>query len=317
MSTSDNESELSAEVSAQSDSTMPRAVSIAYNPQGNYDSGSGRMAPGVVDLVLTVSEALQLTPFLGITPEGGVPISVELNKVSDLQYSGFFVISDTTPTGTAYAIFSGRDMVGNRGTEIDSGGSIKIDTDGPSIRRITLQPDGLIKNDENDPVSVTITIGLTEAMKPGEVPTLSYLLSGEGRSAIAIENLTQVSAQPEEAQAWEGTFVFSADAGLAEPETFHFIYQGVDDLENVSDRFLCNNLFQVYQGELPPLEPPTGLTGESLSGGKIRLTWNEVEGAAGYQLFRKAPGESELSAHMQLGTVLEFTDEPSLDGTYT
>ena len=82
------------------------------------------------------------------------------------------------------------------------------------------------------------------------------------------------------------------DAGLAEVETFRFAYQGVDDLSNINNQILCPNLFQVYQGDLPPLEPPEGLTGQSLPGGNIRLSWNEVEQAVGYQLYRKAPCET-------------------------
>ncbi len=63
---------------------------------------------------------------------------------------------------------------------------------------------------------------------------------------------------------------------LTAAETFYFLYQGTDDLENISDRILCPNLFQVYQDDLPPLDPPTGLTAESLLEGRIKLTWNAV-----------------------------------------
>ena len=53
---------------AVSDSTAPRVVSIDYNPQGPYDPVGGRMAPATVDVVLTVNEALQATPYLSIVP---------------------------------------------------------------------------------------------------------------------------------------------------------------------------------------------------------------------------------------------------------
>jgi len=317
VSTSDNEGELSNEATAQSDSTGPRAVSIAYTPRGNHDPQTGRMGPGTVDVLLTVDEPLQSTPFLSITPEGGVPFSIELTKESDLTYTGLFVITDATPTGTAYGVFSGRDLVGNRGTEIDTGGSILIDTDGPSVIAVNIDPSDPIQNNEDDPVAVTVRIGLNDEMKPGEAPDLSYLLSGEGRDAIAVSPLTQVTQQEGEAQAWQGGFTLPGDAGLSEVESFHLIYSGRDDLENVSDKILSNNLFQVYQGDLPPLASPEGLQGVSLPGGRIQLTWNQVEGAAGYQLYRKAPGESELTAYQRLGAVLEYTDEPAQDGLYT
>ena len=58
----DNESELSNEAVAASDSTAPRAVSIDYNPQGPYDPAGGRMAPATVHVLLTVNEALPGNP---------------------------------------------------------------------------------------------------------------------------------------------------------------------------------------------------------------------------------------------------------------
>ncbi len=61
-----NESELSNEAVAVSDSTAPRAVSIEYNSQGPYDPADGRMAPATVIVVLTVNEPLQSTPYLSI-----------------------------------------------------------------------------------------------------------------------------------------------------------------------------------------------------------------------------------------------------------
>ena len=106
----DNESELSNEATAASDSTAPRAVSIDYTPQGPYDPTGERMAPATVNVLLTVNEALPATPYLSIVPQGAIPLAVELVKDRDLTYTGFFVISATTPGGTAYAIFSGRDM---------------------------------------------------------------------------------------------------------------------------------------------------------------------------------------------------------------
>ena len=226
---------------------MPIATSIGYTPQGNFDPATGTMAPGTVNVVLTVSEQLQTTPFLSIAPEGGTPVSVILTKETDITYTGFFIITDTTPTGTAYAIFSGRDIVGNRGTEIDSGGSIKIDTSGPAVRRLTISPVDPIQNDEQNPVSATVTIGLNEAVKTGTTAQLSYLLSKEGHEPVAI-TLTQISPQPEEVQAWQGVFDLPADAGLTEPESFRFIYEAQDYLDNVGIDILTNNLFQVYQG---------------------------------------------------------------------
>ncbi|MGA9476308.1 MAG: CARDB domain-containing protein, partial [Desulfobacterales bacterium] len=315
--TAGNESEPSAEATTVSDATAPRAVAVAYTPQGRFDPETGTMAPGTVDVVLTVSEPLQTMPYLSIAPEGGTPISVSLSRDTDQTYTGLFVIADNTPTGAAYAIFSARDVVGNRGTEIDAGAVIEIDTDGPTVKRLEVVPEDPIQNDQPNPVNVTLSLGLSEAVKSGDVPQLSYLLSGAGRSAVAVHTLTEVATQPGDAQSWQAAFTLPADAGLVDAETFHFVYQGIDELGNVGDRIAAPNLFQVYQGDLPPLAPPLNFSGTSLPGGRIRLTWEAVEEAVGYQLFRQAPGESELAAYQRIEDALEYVDQPEQDGLYT
>jgi RHS repeat-associated protein len=313
----DNESELSDEASAVSDRTLPHA-SIVYSPQGKFDAGTQTMGPGRVDLVLTVNEPLAATPFLSITPEGGIPVTLELQKDSDLEYSGSFDIADSTITGTAWAVFSARDMVGNRGTDLDAGESIRIDTDGPSIRRIALSPLDPVKNNETEPVTISFVVGLNEAVKTGTQPELSCRLSLSGPDAVSAGVLVETTPEAGEAQAWQGQFTLASNAGLAGAETLSFIYTGVDFLDNTSSEIFCKNAFQVYQGDLPPLEAPDGLTGEALPGGQIHLVWNDVENAAGYQLYRKGPSETDLAP---LGDFLaagegEFTDSPETEGVY-
>ncbi len=317
MDSANNESELSTEAAATADSTAPRASAIDYTPQGAFDAASGTMAPATVNVVLTVSEPLQSTPYLSIAPDGGIPISVQLSKDTDTSYSGFFVIAASTPTGAAYAIFSARDTVGNRGTEIDSGSVIQIDTAGPSVTRLAVTPLEPIQNDEQNPVTVTVILGLDEKIKASELPKLSYQLSGEQRDLIEIDTLSELTPQAEDVQTWQAEFTLPADAGLNGAETFYLVYQGADGLDNPGNRIAAANLFQVYQGELPPLAPPLEFKGQSLPGGKIRLSWLAVAEAVGYQLYRKAPGESELWAYARLDTVETFDDAPAEDGLYT
>jgi hypothetical protein len=227
-----NESAMSAVLSAVSDAALPLAADIIYTPTGNYDPDTGRMAPGVVNLVLTVSEPLMTAPYLSITPDGGSPLPVELQETSAVEYTGSFEITANTPTGTAYAVFSARDIVGNRGTAIQNGASIQIDTDGPAVTQFTLNPVSPIKNDVNNPVAVTVTLGLNEEMKNGEVPQLECHIGV--RAPLAVTPLNQIAPQAGEAQAWQGVFQMPADAGLNEPEAFNFVYGGRDDLDNIS-----------------------------------------------------------------------------------
>jgi len=338
VSSADNESELSEEIAAQSDRTPPKATEIGYGPlpdpllggEGSSPplggEGSGeRFPPGTVNVLLTVSESLSVTPFLSITPEQGLPFSITLTKVADRMYAGSFTITDATPSGTAHAVFSARDVVGNRGTEIDQGRTFMIDTDGPAITRLVIQPGQPIRNDQTAPVAVTVAIGLNEAVKPSEAPSLAYELSGTGRLPAPVANLVAVTRQSGEAQAWQGSFTLPADAGLNAVELLQFVYQGQDDLGNLSDQILCASgddcgPFQVYQGDLPALAIPSGLTGKALLGGKITLTWNPIAEAAGYRLYRQAPGEQALTLYQELGSGVEYVDGADsalLDGDYT
>jgi len=306
-------SELSAEVSASADNTAPHAVSIKYTPSGNYDEVTKRMAPGNVAVVLTVNEALLTTPFLSIAPNNGTPISVNLTRVNDTEYKGNFTIKDITPTGTAFAVFSARDAVGNRGTVINQGETIEIDAQGPIVSALKIAPNEPIKNDSANPVSINFEITLSEVA--AEIPTLSYRLSGTTGVDTAIDTLTQVDQSK-----WVGSFTLPGTAGLTEVENLSFVYSAIDDLGNSSTKIEGDNAFQVYQGDLPPLSVPGNLKATPTLAGKINLTWNSVEGAAEYVLYRQTPDETALSEFKRVpaiaATEQTTSDQTSLDGSY-
>jgi RHS repeat-associated protein len=284
------ESALSNEVSVWADLTPPRATLIEYTPQGTLTQGR-------VNLTITVSEPLLTTPFLSIVPDGGIPIPVELTLVTETQYQGHFEITDSTKSGTAYAVFSARDLAGNRGTEIDAGATLQIDSDGPFVTQLTLTPNEPIRNDP--PATLQVEITLNEA--PATTPALFYVLSGAEPVAIT---LTQQSA-----------LIWTAQFTLPETENLLFLFQAEDDLGNVGTEIQDKKEFQIYQGDLPPLPVPQNLTATALPGGQIHLTWETVEGAAEYQLYRQAPGETELTAYQRHATN-ELTETTSEDGLY-
>ena len=312
-----NESEPSSLVSATADRVPPRVTAIVYDPQGAHDAGT--MAPGTVHLEMTLSEALQAAPFFTITPAGGTPMTVDLVKVDETTYSGTFVIKETTPCGSAYAVFSGRDAVGNRGTEIDAGATIAIDTDGPSVIRLVVTPESPIQNDVEDPVTVTAVLGLNEAVKAGTLPTVGYLLSGEGRDVTEVDSLTELATANGDAQTFRAVFTLPADAGAADAESLSLTFSGVDYLDNPGSDIEADNRFQVYQGDLPPLAAPDGLTGTPLPGGRVLLMWNPVDEAVAYQIYRQGPGDTELLARVRLddSALIEYTDVTDVDGEYT
>jgi parallel beta-helix repeat protein len=306
-----SESALSNQASVLVDNTPPRALSITYTPSGNFDPSSGRMAPGFVQVSVIVSEPLLTDPFLSLTPNGGVPIAVDLTRVSDTEYRGSFEIKPFTPSGTAFAVFSARDRVGNRGTDVDQGATASFDTEGPVVVGLALTPASPIKTAAVSPTSVSFDATLSEPVKPGTSPVFSYLLSGVGRFAVPIDAVV-----PNGAIAYSGSFTLPADAGLAEPEMLEIKIDARDDLDNVGNRVTASNQFQIYQGDLPPLGVPSGLAATALPGGRVKLTWNAVAGASDYAVFRRAPGDADLSEYARTAGALTYTDGPLADGMY-
>ncbi len=304
---------VSNEVTGIADSVMPQADSIVYVSTGNVDSVSGRMAPGDVTVTVNVSEPLLTTPFLSITPNAGIPITVRLTKLNDLTYTGSFTLTANTKTGIAYAVFSARDVVGNRGNAVLVGSSINIDTDGPAVTVLAVTPGTPIKTDQATPVTINVEIELDDAPLAGTQPQLSYLLSGLGRLEITIDNLV-----PLQGLRWRGSFTLPADAGLTEVETLSFIFTAQDDLANISNTITAANTFQVYQGALPPLAAPANFTALAGPGGTVNLSWNAVQSAIEYQLYRQAPGETGLTPLPRIlataGTT--HTDTTLVDGDY-
>ena len=133
------------------------------------------------------------------------------------------------------------------------------------MRRIEISPASPVRNDEQSPTAIVAAIGLNEKTKSGSAPELSFTLSGLGASFPA-DAVVEIPAAAGDVQTFRAEFVLPPEAGLASPETLSFVYAGTDDLENRSEEIACANSFQVYQGDLPPLNPPAGLSAESTAG---------------------------------------------------
>ena len=304
----------SASIDVITDGTAPKATLIDYTPQGPYDVTSGRMGPGQVLVNVTVNEPLLTTPFLSINPVGGVPLSVSLTRISDTEYRGSFTITETTPTALAYAVFSARDKVGNRGNLVEQGSEIKIDTDGPKITALNLSPGEPVKNDAVTPVTINFSLILDEPFRDATSFNLKYQLDGTSRTIPFISEELSGSLVQTDTKNWNGSILLPADAGT-EAENLSFIYQGVDDLGNVSATIVSDNSFQIYQGNnLPPLDVPIEFSAIAQPGGKITLSWKAVEGAAEYQVYRKIPGGAW--SDLPRTTNNTFIDTPTVEGEY-
>lgn len=291
--------------SATADSRAPEAVSIVYTTSGKTDPATGAFGQGRVDLVLTTSEPLQTTPYLSVVPQGGSPITVNLSKTGDTAYQGSFLVSGNTPSGVADALFSARDAVGNRGTLVRAGATLRIDTQGPVLSSIVLTPAAPIRNEGTPTLGAVFTF----SKPPAATPQLRYLLSGAGRTPVDL-TLSATSATT-----YSASFTLPADAGQGAPETLSFRHTARDALDNVSSQVAAFNQFQVYQGDLPPLDVPIGLTARAQPGGKVRLSWQAVEGASSYQIYRRAPGQPALEA-LARNAGTQYEDSTPADGLY-
>ena len=248
---------------AVSDNTLPRAVSIAYTPQGHFDPDTGLIGQGPVDILLTSSEELPSTPFLSIVPLGGTPIPVALTPSGTTTYTGSLIVSSKTPPGPASALYSARDAVGNRGTDIDSGATLKFDTAGPALSGIELDPATPIDSAAHPTVKATFTFSKPpKACTTGQRPVV-------GRQAGRPSPWTGLAKEDD--ITWAGDIALPEDAGRGSPESLTFSFKAVDALDNESTKVLADNRFQVYQGNLPPLDVPFALTAKPSP--RARSSW--------------------------------------------
>ena len=137
-----------------------------------------------MNLVVTLNEPLQAVPYLSVVPQGGTRSRSTSVPPAPTTYAGSFTVDANTPSGLANALFSARDLVGNRGTEINAGATLRIDTEGPSLSSIVINPSSPIRNDAAPVVQANFTF--SKLPKSGTSPTVSYLLSGPVRSVVSV-----------------------------------------------------------------------------------------------------------------------------------
>ena len=303
-----NSSAPSEMVDAVSDRVPPSATEILYSSDGAFDPEDGRYGPGQVSVDVNVSEPLLTTPFLSVTPDGGVPMSVDLFQLEPLLYRGSFEITDATVSGTAWAVFSARDQVGNRGTQVDSGATIQIDTDGPDLQSLSVDPPSPIDN--STPAALDIELELVEPVTGPDAPLLEYSLSAQPDVWSPVDQLNETANL-----VWEADLTLPDTAGAFETETLAFRWTATDDLGNAGSADQVANQFQVYQDELPPLAPPANIEAWPLPAGQAGLMWSEVENAAAYEVWRRPSGASQFMP-VERVFELDYIDQPPSDGDY-
>ncbi|RDE22352.1 hypothetical protein DV711_07010 [Motiliproteus coralliicola] len=312
----------STQAIGRADSAGPRAE-ISYTPLGHYDPVTERYGVGGVEVSVTFNEPLRNDPYLAVVPAGGVPITVDLTKdySDDRRYTGSFNIDAQTLSGTAYAVLSAFDDANNRGTEVDQGESLLIDTQGPAVTELDLNPVTPLKVDAANGLWVEVLVTLADEVKEGHSPTLIPLIDDQVLATYSAGiSLSRDGQSSPGTPLWVGGFQLPSTAGqdaqgspIAARLSFQFAAE--DDLGNQTDRINAPNQFQLYQGELPALPSPQGLSAIAQPGGSVALSWKAVDQAAGYVLYRRAPGTTELS-ELQSLTDTAFTDTTGSDGDY-
>ena len=295
---------------ATSDATAPKATEIIWTPLGAWVDP--RFGVGDVQVDVTFSEPLGTAPFLSLVPDGGLPLAIDLVRSTDTLYTGTVSVTSGTPSGTALVVLSARDRVLNRGTLVETGGSLEIDTDAPDVAALTLSPASPIQNDADAPATVNVTVTLTEALPAGVAPELSWRLATSHPDATALP--LAPSDQVTDGTTWVGGFILPQDGG-ATAEALVFDYLGVDALGNESTHIVGPSSAEVFQGALPALPAPLGLSGTSLPAGRVRLAWAQVPGAAEYELLRGDPAGSALAAIGRV-TQTSFEEDPGEDGQW-
>ncbi|UUY07325.1 hypothetical protein LRS11_16045 [Pseudomonas sp. J452] len=313
-----SESALSAQKSATADRVLPRVDSITYTSQGQV-AADGRHAQGRVDVRVKVSEQLRNAPFLSLDVPEGASIPVRMTQAANdpLYYQGSFDITTSLPSGLLYARVSAYDNVGNEGTEIIEGKSLRIDTQGPDVQQLSLLPESPVENlvANNQGREVQVILRLSD--EPTGMPQLAPQLNGQSvGSPLALTRDAQ--SQPG-SPIYTGSFRLPSAAGQQQVDLLGFAYEAVDDLGNRSERIQGRRDFQVYQGTLPPLDIPQGLSGKAVSAGRVVLGWKPVAEASAYRILRRAEAEQGFS---ELARVREASFEDNLpvaaqaDGVY-
>jgi len=316
-----SESALSAQQSAKVDRTPPRVEEALYSSQGQV-SNDGRFGPGRVDVRLRMSEPLRNAPFFSMDVAQGVSIPVRMSQAANdpLFYQGSFDLSNAVPSGLLYARVSAYDPVGNEGSEVVAGKTLRIDTQGPELQQLSLLPESPVENLVVDNLGRELQVVLRLSEDPVAAPQLTPLLDGQAVAGQGgpLELIQDAQSQPG-APVYSGRFRLPASAGESAVQLLGFTYQATDDMGNASQRIQGRREFQVYQSDLPPLDIPQGLSGKALAGGRVALEWKAVKDASAYQLYRRADADSNFVA---LGRVRELAFEDNLpaaglaDGAY-
>jgi fibronectin type 3 domain-containing protein len=281
---SGNESALSPTVSVFSDRTPPSAV-VEFIP-------SAPAGPGTVAIKLVLSEALASPPYLGIAPAGDIPGAVVLNKTTETEWTGSYAVTPATPHGMATVLFAGKDLTGNKGSQITSGSLFAIDTKGP-VGSLQISPTAALL--KTGVVALSLTLDEPASLPPG----LQFTAPAGVVTPIALTGSGAI---------WSGTMTVTSAMGDG---TGSFAMTAVDSFGNSGSTLTSGHNLVL---DVTPPSAPSGLTALTAAKGNVQLTWNTAADAASYRVYRgTAAADTLLTSGVTVGGYLDL---PAADGSY-
>ena len=136
----------------------------------NFDKGAP-VGVGPLRIILTSSKALASAPSLNLRPVNGSPVALLVTNTAFNTYEGTLNVTPSFPSGLLQFVASGQDLVGNTFNGAPSGPGMVIDVAPPSGIVASI-PQGPLQ--ATNATNITISLTLSESVKSGTVPALSF-----------------------------------------------------------------------------------------------------------------------------------------------
>ena len=309
------------------DAQAPSAISLSYALMpGGAKSVAGRFGTGCLLVTAKMSKALAAIPQL-FYAIGGNSMGVNLVPVSSdpLTYIGTLPIPSDFENGVATAVLSARDLAGNIGHWIGEGGQIVIRTKGPTL---SAEGTGIPHYFKIGGSVMSFPVQFDEPVQTGSdglfVRPTFYLINSGTTQLLTTGSFeaTGVVQGSDDGRLW--IVVFDAIPDSGQTGELALGYRAVDDFCNQIDAVNLSAFIAVYSNNAPLLtREPTQLAAISGSGGSVSLSWQPVDTAAGYNVYRAVMSQSGMgddilvnATGMVTGSTV-WVDCPLQDGTYS
>jgi fibronectin type 3 domain-containing protein len=266
-----NESVSSAPVEVSLEDQIPWAT-IETRPQSPVK--------GHLQVTLRTSIDVKGVPSLIFWDEGSVSEAVGLQREDSKTFKGTLPVTERLRDGRGHFTFSGESMNGFPGNQIRKGKELVIDRIGPHAR-VDLKGSLVVK-----PGVHSLSISMNELID-GD-PAFYVTLPGEKPKKIELEKSESPASKQTGLPFFKGDFVI-ADS-VKDGKAF-FTCQATDVAGN-NDCIVTGNKFFTVDTKAP--FAPRNLTGKTLKGGVIELSWqppfykatDSMDTLSGYNLYR-------------------------------